>query len=429
MAVCFRDDQHPLDGPHPMPHSVVRPHCGHRRAAQRDDAEDDGDDEEAFPLLPVPPHGLAPASGRRGEEVVGPPGRADDLDMALGPIADRSGAGVREGPDGAKWRSVRLWSTWLGIGLVSYVSGLDNQTMYAWLSYATSYFGAYTSSYAALCGMQQVLVGVMKPPFARLADVAGRAKAYGVSISLYTLGLILIASSQDMATVWIGVALYSIGSTGTQMMQQIVIADWVCAQYRALAISLVSLPYLVNFVVASRLVAGICPSASCGASSTGGWRWGVGAMSVVVPASSGIIILVLMTWEKQTRGTALSASGCCGFLGRKNVLRALDLPGSLLTVGAWSLMLLSIHSAFGGQQSGDQVYRLLTILAGPSCLVALLGWEMKFAQEPLLRRHYLTAKNGVLLSLLFPSRLYPDGEGQAFLTPFLRLRQCQSCYQ
>lgn len=288
-----------------------------------------------------------------------------------------------------------LGLAWVGIGLVSYVNGMDNQSMYAWLTYGTTYFGAYLTAYSALSVVQQVLIGVMKLPIARLADMFGRAQVYVLSIACYTVGFVIVAASQNMAAIWAGVAIYATGNTGTSIMQQIVIADWVPTRYRALAIGLVSLPFIINFAVVPKIVQAICPSQTCGTSSTGGWRWGAGMMSILVPVSSIVIIAILAYSQWRARREGLTQSLRQRWGGVLAFLKALDVPGMILLIAGWVLFLLAINLAGGDKHLWKEAHTIVMIILGPVCLAVLVVWEMYFAQEPLIRKRYLTNKDGV----------------------------------
>lgn len=60
-------------------------------------------------------------------------------------------------------------------------------------------------------------------PIAKLADVFGRAQGYAISLTLYVIGFIILASSQRFSDMCAGTIFYACGSSGIQIMQQIVL--------------------------------------------------------------------------------------------------------------------------------------------------------------------------------------------------------------
>jgi SIT family siderophore-iron:H+ symporter-like MFS transporter len=48
--------------------------------------------------------------------------------------------------------------------------------------------------------IEGIMQAVSQPPFAKLCDIIGRWESYGVSVFLYTLGYIIVATSQNVGT-------------------------------------------------------------------------------------------------------------------------------------------------------------------------------------------------------------------------------------
>ena len=312
---------------------------------------------------------------------------------------------------------VHLLLAWLGIGLVSYVNGLDNNTNYAWIGAATQRFDAYLL-YPTVTVMQQVLIGVMKLPVAKLSDVFGRAEVYAMSIVLYMLGFVVMSVSQRISDLFGGVVLQAIGSTGTQIMQQIVIADWVPAEWRGLAIGLVSAPYIINFAVAPKIVGALCDPSTCAMATSGAWRWGTGMFTILLPVAAAPIILVLAINQSRARrqgivaaaAEATAAAAMTGVEGERKraeiaaaahvpitaaqLVKEIDLVGLFFIVAGWLLLLIPLNiykMAPNGWQTG---YIIAMLVLGISSLIAAGIWEGFFASRPLIRKTYIINKDG-----------------------------------
>jgi MFS family permease len=126
--------------------------------------------------------------------------------------------------------------------------------------------------YTALQTMQIVIIATGKFPIAKFSDIFGRAEGYMLALFLYVLGFIIVAASHGFATLMAGVVFYAFGSTGVQIMNQTLLADMVTTQWRGFAIGIVSLPYVINFAVAPRIVNQLAPFAN-----PVHWRWGPGS--------------------------------------------------------------------------------------------------------------------------------------------------------
>ncbi|KAG1719745.1 hypothetical protein EDD22DRAFT_939019, partial [Suillus occidentalis] len=69
------------------------------------------------------------------------------------------------------------WCLFIGIGLASYIYSLDASTTYAYLTFATSFFGKH-SLISSITVAQSLIVAVGKPVIAKVANVSSRGTAY-----------------------------------------------------------------------------------------------------------------------------------------------------------------------------------------------------------------------------------------------------------
>lgn len=64
-----------------------------------------------------------------------------------------------------------------------------------------------------------------QPLIAKLADVFGRNWAYLGCVLFFTVGYIIVASSNDIVTYAVGNSIYIIGISGLFLLQNIIISD------------------------------------------------------------------------------------------------------------------------------------------------------------------------------------------------------------
>ncbi|KAJ7259894.1 hypothetical protein C8J57DRAFT_1639160 [Mycena rebaudengoi] len=130
-------------------------------------------------------------------------------------------------------------------------------------SYATSF-----SSHAVIGTIAvatQMITGIAKPFIARLADLTSRPTALAISVALYTIGYIVVASSKTVSDVCGGQVLYTAGNAGIDFLMNLLIADITSLEWRGLATGLTSLPWIVNSFVAGYIYisTGISGSTCC----------------------------------------------------------------------------------------------------------------------------------------------------------------------
>lgn len=309
--------------------------------------------------------------GKRGDASEG--SRVYSGDKQIGVLAAEAG------------RSVADWTLWvgiLGIALVAYLAGLDNNTMYAWQTAATTQFKDYPA-YTAIGVVQSVLIAVGKFPIAKFADVFGRAQAYVISVFFWVLGFIIIAVSQTTRDVAGGTVLYAIGNTGVQIMQQIVLADYISTKWRGVSIGLVSLPYVVNFAVAPRIVTKLAYE--------GNWRWGPGFFAICAPVAAFSIILALAVNQRRAK-----AKGLVPVHPYKTMpitaaiwsfLVDIDALGLFLICGGFLLFLLPLNLAKLQTDGWSTGWIIAMLVIGGVMIIGFWVWEI-FAPKPILNRRW-----------------------------------------
>lgn len=142
---------------------------------------------------------------------------------------------------------------------------LDGTTSWQYAAFATSSFSLH-SLLGAVATAQAIIIAVAKPVAAKVSDVFGRAEAFALLVTCYVVGYAVVASSNGIHSYAAGSIIYSCGYASLQIMMQILIGDVTTIRWRTLASSLISLPFFINFGVASRIAAAI--------NGSGGWRWG-----------------------------------------------------------------------------------------------------------------------------------------------------------
>ncbi|KAJ1022305.1 hypothetical protein NDA13_005216 [Ustilago tritici] len=281
-------------------------------------------------------------------------------------------------------RSVAGWTLWvgiLGIALVAYIAGLDNNTMYAWQTSATTEFNDY-GAYTSVTVVQAVLIAVGKFPIAKLADVFGRAQAYLISVLFWIIGFIIVAISQTTRDLAGGTVLYAIGNTGVQIMQQIVLADCISTKWRGVSIGLVSLPYVINFAVAPKITAKL---------QAANWRWGPGFFSICAPVAAISIILTLVINQRRAKAKGLIPAHPYKSMPFMTAvwtfLVDIDALGLFLICGGFLMFLLPLNLAklqTNGWQTG---WIIAMLVLGGIMIIAFCVWEV-FAPKPILNRRW-----------------------------------------
>ncbi|KAF7323193.1 hypothetical protein HMN09_00099800 [Mycena chlorophos] len=284
------------------------------------------------------------------------------------------------------------WALVLGLALASYIYSLDSTTTFTYLSYATSEFGRHS-----LLGLIQVAQGIMvavgKPFIAKVADVGSRGTAFLVVLLLYVIGYTAVATAQRIEAVVGGILLYSLISSGLQLLTQVVIADATTLKWRGVFISLNSLPFLFNAIIGSNISAAILEHA--------GWRWGYGMFIILIPAGLAPLILTLFTSDH-----ALQRRSSPGPTGKPllqrilAVAQELDAVGLVLIGASTSLILLPLSLAQHSTQGIRGGWAPILFLLGIGLIPVFAWWDFRRAKSPVIPFRFVVNRSVVGSSLI-----------------------------
>ncbi|KAG1847454.1 major facilitator superfamily domain-containing protein [Suillus tomentosus] len=333
----------------------------------------------------------------------------DDIERSVLIVDQEAHAGVMKVEAAQRvYGRYSRWCLFIGLGLASYIYSLDASTTYAYLTFATSYFGehAFISSIAVA---QSLIIAVGKPVIAKVADVSSRGTAYVSVLIFYVLGYTVIASAPNVAFIAGGIVLYAVGYTGLQLLTQIIIADITTLAWRGLVVSLVSTPFLINAFIGSNISTAVL--------NTIGWRWGYAMFAVLVPVSLAPLIFTLLWAERKAKRIALldsnksrsrenstqrslsdkSVSAMAVFL---RSAEQLDLVGLVLLGAAVSLTLLplTISQAVSGSWKNGSI--LAMFFMGVVFLVVFAVWDLRYASMPVIAPRFVKNRSVVCAAFI-----------------------------
>ncbi|KAF5338766.1 hypothetical protein D9611_013329 [Ephemerocybe angulata] len=290
-----------------------------------------------------------------------------------------------------------IWALFISLGLAAYIYSLDGTTTYSYLNFATSAFDDH-SLISTIQVVQGIVIAVGKPVIAKIADVQSRgfASRDEYPVVFYVVGYIVIASAQRVQTVAGGIIVYACGYTGLQLLTQIIIADITTLKWRGLVSALMSLPFVVNAFVGSKISTAMLTGA--------GWRWGYGMFAILVPATILPLIITLLWAEFQAkkRGyiTPRPASDKSFAYKLQSFASKLDLAGLALIGTSVALILLPLTLAKKSENGWKNPSMIAMEVIGILLIPVYLIWEWKFAKHPVVAKRFVTNRTVVLASLI-----------------------------
>lgn len=282
-----------------------------------------------------------------------------------------------------------LWIFALSIFLTCWVATLDSLTTFNYQPFATSSFNRHlmllTLTIATL-----VISAVSKPFIAKISDLSSRPAVYVLVLVLYCLGFVILACLPTIAAFVIGTVFISIGQSGVNLMNNIIVADMTPLKWRGFVNALMSTPYLVTTWVSGYIINDIVSL---------NWRWGYGMFAIISPVALAPAILIMVWLDRRAQ-----KEGKISFSDHRNhedvVLQAwatrlrdllieIDAIGLILLGFAFSLLLLpfSLYEYAKGGLSNPSMIAMIVV--GGVLLIAYVIYECWFAPFPLLPRRVL----------------------------------------
>ncbi|KAM0754605.1 MFS general substrate transporter [Meredithblackwellia eburnea MCA 4105] len=289
----------------------------------------------------------------------------------------------------------KIWMLYISVAMVCYGFSLQQNTTYTYLAFATSSMGHH-SLLGAITTTTTVISGVARPFLAKLADTTSRPNTYLFSLTLYVLGFILLASAKEVNTIAAGQVIFTLGATGVDLVNNIIIGDITPLQWRGFCLAVSASPFIIN-----GFIAGFITDAIGGA---GSWRWGFGMFCIILPVCMAPALTVLFWADVKAKklGALSIASPSDQFSTGKHpeqqnslvqlwlyYFEIMDAVGLILLGFSWSLILLPFTLASGAVDGWKNASMIAMEVVGWVLFVVFLVYETRFCAHPLMPRRVL----------------------------------------
>ncbi|KAM0433879.1 hypothetical protein ACHAPT_003822 [Fusarium lateritium] len=267
-----------------------------------------------------------------------------------------------------------------GVFLIAYAYGLDGTIRYVYQPLATDTFHAH-SLLSSVNTLRSVIAAAAQPTAGKIADVFGRVELICLSVFFYTIGTIVEAVAQNLATFSAGAVIYQIGYTMILLLVEVIIADITSARARLFFSYIPALPFIIN-----TWVSGDVTEAVLGVTT---WRWGVGMWCIIYPVCAAPLIISLLVVSHRAKKQGLLVNYRSSFqqLGFQNfaaeLFWLLDVIGIILVIAIFALILVPLTTAGGFKSQWGEAHVIAPLVIGFLCIPAFIFWELR-APHPLL---------------------------------------------
>lgn len=257
--------------------------------------------------------------------------------------------------------------------------------------YATSSFNAH-AMIATAAVVYKITAIVSYPMIAKLSEFFGRSKGFGIALSIYTLGYVLSASCQNVATYISAELFFAIGKAGFRSFQQIFLADTSSLINRGLW---TQLPDAVA-VIPSLYVGSIIQDAFIDHST---WRWGYGMASIVLGCALLPLVAAMYFVDKRTESRTMRTQKIASrepeplsFTKAWHfAFYQLDFVGMLLMGSGMALICLPISMT--GTSSAFKWHEpklIVMIVLGFVLFCAFLLWNFRYSKNPFVPKRFFS---------------------------------------
>ncbi|OAL52933.1 MFS general substrate transporter [Pyrenochaeta sp. DS3sAY3a] len=238
--------------------------------------------------------------------------------------------------------------------------------------YVTSAFRLHSLT-AATGVMSSIIGGLSKIPLAKLLDMWGRPQGLLLSLFVWMVGYIMMASCRNVETYAAAQVFSSTGSQAVSYILTVFIADTSSLKNRALMLSFATSPYVITTWVGGPVAQSVLAGP--------GWRWAFGIFIIIIPVVViPLAILVLYNDRKARKQGLLEPTKITWSAAAiKKFCVDIDLVGILILVSGMALFLLpfSLWSYQAKKWESPMIIGML--VAGFVLLIAFPVWEKLYA--------------------------------------------------
>ncbi|KAM5347544.1 hypothetical protein ACJ41O_007368 [Fusarium nematophilum] len=269
------------------------------------------------------------------------------------------------------------------IWLMFLTNGFRISVLYTLQPYLTSEWQQH-SLLTVINIVSDTLTAAVYIPMAKVLDAWGRAEGFLVMLGFSTLGLILMAAAQNLATFCAADVFYSIGFAGLIYCIVVLAADATNLKNRGLAFAFTSSPYMITAFAGSKAAEGFLLNVS--------WRWGFGAFAIITPFVTLPLYGVLKMNERKAQKQGIwkhEPSGRTLPQNIKHFVTEFDLLGVFLFGAGFCIFLLPFTLATTAPNGWKTGYIIAMIIVGFVVIILFALQQIYLSKTPFISRQFL----------------------------------------
>ncbi|GAB1197563.1 major facilitator superfamily domain-containing protein [Aspergillus pseudonomiae] len=313
------------------------------------------------------------------------------------------------------WSKTALAAVLIIIWIYVLANGFKASIIASLTPYATSSFQSH-SLLTVIDIVASAMTSAVYIPMAKMLDVWGRAEGFLFMLVIATLGLILMAASNNLPTFCAAQVFQSVGFGGMTYSVDVLAADVTNLRNRGLAFAFTSSPWMITAFAGSKAAEEFLAHVN--------WRWGFGCFAIIIPVVALPLYLVLKINLRKAQKKGLVKHERSGRTLVQNIIHYLvefDLPGVILFAAGLTVFLLPFTLARSAPDGWKSDYIIAMIVVGFVLLIFFAVYQVYLAPVPFMKHTYLlnrTVLGACLLDFVYMMAYYC---WNSYFTSFLQV--------
>ncbi|TQV92247.1 siderophore iron transporter [Cordyceps javanica] len=274
------------------------------------------------------------------------------------------------------WTTSAMVLAYLLIWLIYFVDSMQQGITGALTPFVVSQWRQYSLT-PTVNIVSSIVGGVFKLTIAKILDIFGRPQGYLLSVACATLGLLMMATCQNVPAYAAAQVFYWVGMNGIQYSLTVTLADMSSLRNRGLVIAYANTPYIITAWITGPISDHFLP-----VTGTLNLRWAFGIFTIITPAVTlPLFFLMVYNYRKAKRlGVIAPRQSNRGPLQSfLYYCREFDIVGLLLLSVGLVLFLLPFNIYSHQKEGWRSPIVIAFLIVGFFLIVAFFVWERNFA--------------------------------------------------
>ncbi|KAJ5623819.1 hypothetical protein N7510_000128 [Penicillium lagena] len=313
------------------------------------------------------------------------------------------------------WSRPMLIAVFLNIWLLYFVNAFQSSICSNLTPYVTSAFESH-SLLNVIYIVADSISAACYIPLAKIMDVWGRAEGFLFMAVVATLGLVLMAVCNNLATFCAAYVFWTLGFSGMTYCVDVITADVSRLKNRGLAYAFTSSPYIITAFAGAKASERFYYQIS--------WRWAFGCFAIIFPIVAAPLYFVLKFNVRKARKDGVLVRKQSG----RTILQSLwyyamefDLPGVFLFSAGLTVFFLPFDIASAAPDGWATGYIIAMLVVGFVMLWVFAAYETFLAPVPMFNLALLSNRTVIGACLLDATYQLSYYCWDNYFTSFLRV--------